>query len=51
MALKAVTELTMLSQNDVELPEADLEQFEQMIDALEDLEDVQNVYHNVHLGE
>lgn len=46
-----VAELTMLAQNDVELPEADLEQFEQMIDALEDLEDVQNVYHNVDLGE
>ncbi|WP_339226226.1 YebC/PmpR family DNA-binding transcriptional regulator [Oceanobacillus sp. FSL K6-2867] len=46
-----IAELTMLAQNDVELPEADQDQFEQMIEALEDLEDVQNVYHNVDLGE
>lgn len=46
-----VSELTMLAQNDVELPEDVQEQFEKMIDAIEDLEDVQQVYHNVDLGE
>ncbi len=46
-----VAELTMLAQNDVELPEEDQAQFEKMIDAIEDLEDVQQVYHNVDLGE
>ena len=46
-----VAELTMLAQNDVELPEDDQAQFEKMIDAIEDLEDVQQVYHNVDLGE
>ena len=45
-----VAELTMLAQNDVELPEDAQEQFEKMIDAIEDLEDVQQVYHNVDLG-
>ncbi|MEM5016777.1 YebC/PmpR family DNA-binding transcriptional regulator [Metabacillus indicus] len=45
-----VAELTMLAQNDVELPEDAQAQFEKMIDALEDLEDVQQVYHNVDLG-
>ncbi|MGD6817206.1 YebC/PmpR family DNA-binding transcriptional regulator [Metabacillus sp. 84] len=46
-----VAELSMLAQNDVELPEDALAQFEKMIDALEDLEDVQQVYHNVDSGE
>ncbi|MHA7139440.1 YebC/PmpR family DNA-binding transcriptional regulator [Rossellomorea arthrocnemi] len=46
-----VAELTMLAQNDVELPEDGQAQFEKMIDAIEDLEDVQQVYHNVDLGE
>ncbi|MCM3595094.1 YebC/PmpR family DNA-binding transcriptional regulator [Metabacillus idriensis] len=46
----SVAELTMLAQNDMELPEDAQSQFEKMIDALEDLEDVQQVYHNVDLG-
>jgi YebC/PmpR family DNA-binding regulatory protein len=46
-----VAELTMLAQNDVELPEDAQAQFEKMIDAIEDLEDVQQVYHNVDLSE
>jgi YebC/PmpR family DNA-binding regulatory protein len=46
-----VAELTMLAQNEVELPEDAQAQFEKMIDALEDLEDVRQVYHNVDLGE
>ncbi|MDR0136587.1 MULTISPECIES: YebC/PmpR family DNA-binding transcriptional regulator [Bacillaceae] len=46
----SVAELTMLAQNDMELPEDAQAQFEKMIDALEDLEDVQQVYHNVDLG-
>lgn len=46
-----VAELTMLAQNEVELPEDAQVQFEKMIDALEDLEDVRQVYHNVDLGE
>jgi YebC/PmpR family DNA-binding regulatory protein len=46
-----VAELTMLAQNDVELPEDAQAQFEKMIDAIEDLEDVQQVYHNVDLDE
>ncbi|AQQ51838.1 YebC/PmpR family DNA-binding transcriptional regulator [Planococcus lenghuensis] len=45
-----VAELTMLAQNDIELPEDAQEQFEKMIDAIEDLEDVQQVYHNVEFG-
>ncbi|MCK1994815.1 YebC/PmpR family DNA-binding transcriptional regulator [Peribacillus muralis] len=45
-----VAELTMLAQNDLELPEDAQAQFEKMIDALEDLEDVQQVHHNVDLG-
>ncbi|RFU67010.1 YebC/PmpR family DNA-binding transcriptional regulator [Peribacillus saganii] len=45
-----VAELTMLAQNDVELPEDALAKFEKLIDALEDLEDVRQVYHNVDLG-
>jgi YebC/PmpR family DNA-binding regulatory protein len=44
-----VAELTMLAQNDLELPEDAQAQFEKLIDALEDLEDVQQVYHNVDL--
>ena len=47
----SVAELTMLPQNEVEIPEDAQEKFEKMIDALEDLEDVQQVYHNVNLGE
>ncbi|UOY92974.1 YebC/PmpR family DNA-binding transcriptional regulator [Ectobacillus sp. JY-23] len=46
-----VAELTMLPQNEVELPSDAQAQFEKLIDALEDLEDVQQVYHNVDLGE
>lgn len=46
-----LAELTMMAQNDIELPEDAQAQFEKMIDALEDLEDVQQVYHNVDLGE
>ncbi|WP_071460691.1 YebC/PmpR family DNA-binding transcriptional regulator [Bacillus massilinigeriensis] len=46
-----VAELTMLAQNDVELPEEAKAKFEKLIDALEDLEDVRQVYHNVDLGE
>ncbi|KXZ17813.1 hypothetical protein AXI59_00750 [Bacillus nakamurai] len=46
-----VAELTMLAQNEVELPEEAKAQFEKLIDVLEDLEDVQQVYHNVDLGE
>ena len=46
-----VAELTMLAQNDIDLPEDAQAKFEKMIDALEDLEDVQQVYHNVDLGE
>ncbi|MDR7072400.1 YebC/PmpR family DNA-binding transcriptional regulator [Fictibacillus barbaricus] len=46
-----IAELTMLPQNDLELPEDAQTQFEKLIDALEDLEDVQQVYHNVDLGE
>ncbi|WP_424765584.1 YebC/PmpR family DNA-binding transcriptional regulator [Paenibacillus sp. sgz302251] len=42
-----VAELTMLAQNDVNLPEDAQAQFDKLIDALEDLEDVQQVYHNV----
>ncbi|HSP22529.1 MAG TPA: YebC/PmpR family DNA-binding transcriptional regulator [Planococcus sp. (in: firmicutes)] len=45
-----VAELTMLAQNELELPEDAQTQFEKMIDAIEDLEDVQQVYHNVDLG-
>ncbi|WP_407269804.1 YebC/PmpR family DNA-binding transcriptional regulator [Radiobacillus sp. PE A8.2] len=47
----SVAELTMLAQNDIELPADAQEQFEKLIDVLEDLEDVQQVYHNVDLGE
>jgi transcriptional/translational regulatory protein YebC/TACO1 len=43
----SVAELTMLPQNEVELPEDSLSKFEKLIDVLEDLEDVQQVYHNV----
>ncbi|MFD3450111.1 YebC/PmpR family DNA-binding transcriptional regulator [Microbacteriaceae bacterium 4G12] len=46
-----VAELTMLAQNEVELPADSQAQFEKLIDALEDLDDVQQVYHNVDLGE
>lgn len=46
-----VAELTMLAQNEVELPEDAKAQFEKLIDVLEDLEDVQQVYHNVDLGD
>ncbi|WKA58065.1 YebC/PmpR family DNA-binding transcriptional regulator [Planococcus shenhongbingii] len=47
----SIAELTMLAQNELELPEDTQVQFEKMIDAIEDLEDVQQVYHNVDLGE
>lgn len=47
----SVAELTMLAQNEVEIPGDAQEQFEKLIDALEDCEDVQRVYHNVDLGE
>lgn len=42
-----VAEITMMAQNDVELPEESIAAFEKLINALEDLEDVQQVYHNV----
>ncbi|MCG3400250.1 YebC/PmpR family DNA-binding transcriptional regulator [Staphylococcus massiliensis] len=45
-----VAEFEMLPQNDIQLSEADQEQFEKLIDALEDLEDVQHVFHNVELA-
>jgi YebC/PmpR family DNA-binding regulatory protein len=45
-----IAELTMLAQNELELPEDAQAQFEKMIDAIEDLEDVQQVYHNVDLA-
>ncbi|WP_289139135.1 YebC/PmpR family DNA-binding transcriptional regulator [uncultured Brevibacillus sp.] len=47
----SVAELTMLAQNDVQLPEDVQAQFEKLIDALEDLDDVQQVYHNADLSE
>ncbi|KPB05915.1 YebC/PmpR family DNA-binding transcriptional regulator [Bacillus sp. CHD6a] len=47
----SVAELTMLAQNEVELPGDAQEQFEKLIDAVEDCDDVQRVYHNVDLGE
>jgi transcriptional/translational regulatory protein YebC/TACO1 len=43
-----VAEITMMAQNDVELPEESIAAFEKLINALEDLEDVQQVYHNVN---
>jgi YebC/PmpR family DNA-binding regulatory protein len=43
-----VAEITMMAQNDVELPEEAIPAFEKLINALEDLEDVQQVYHNVN---
>ncbi|KMK75567.1 YebC/PmpR family DNA-binding transcriptional regulator [Alkalihalobacillus pseudalcaliphilus] len=46
-----VAELTMLPQNEVEIPADAIEQFDKLIDVLEDLEDVQQVYHNVDAGE
>ena len=46
-----VAELTMLAQNEVELPADAQAQFEKLIEVLEDLEDVQQVYHNVDMGE
>ena len=47
----SVAELTMLAQNEVQLPEDVQAQFEKLIDALEDLDDVQQVYHNADLSE
>lgn len=47
----SVAELTMLAQNEVQLPEDVQDQFEKLIDALEDLDDVQQVYHNADLSE
>ncbi len=44
-----VAELTMLAQNEIQLPTDALVQFEKLIDTLEDLEDVQQVYHNVEI--
>ncbi len=40
----ANSELTMIPQNKMAVPEEKQEQFERMIDALEDNDDVQNVY-------
>ncbi|MDX8362605.1 MULTISPECIES: YebC/PmpR family DNA-binding transcriptional regulator [Bacillaceae] len=45
----SVAEITMLAQNEVELPQDAQVQFEKLIDVLEDLEDVQQVYHNVDI--
>ncbi|GIO10143.1 hypothetical protein J31TS6_61710 [Brevibacillus reuszeri] len=47
----SVAEVTMLAQNEVQLPEDVQAQFEKLIDALEDLDDVQQVYHNADLSE
>ncbi|MFP3389526.1 YebC/PmpR family DNA-binding transcriptional regulator [Brevibacillus sp. SIMBA_040] len=47
----SVAELTMLAQNEVQLPEDVQAQLEKLIDALEDLDDVQQVYHNADLSE
>src|SRR5699024_9986928 len=46
-----VAEHSMIAQNEVSLPEDDLEQFEKLVDVLEDLDDVSNVFHNVNLGD
>jgi len=45
----SVAEIQMLAQNEVELSEEDLAQFEKMIDALDELEDVQQIFHNVDM--
>lgn len=45
----SVAEIQMLAQNEVELSEDDLAQFEKMIDALDELEDVQQIFHNVDM--
>ena len=43
------SEVAMIPQNRITLPEDKVATFEKMIDALEELDDVQNVYHNVDL--
>ena len=43
------SEVAMIPQNRITLPEDKVATFEKMIDALEEHDDVQNVYHNVEL--
>ncbi|MBR2442652.1 MAG: YebC/PmpR family DNA-binding transcriptional regulator, partial [Clostridia bacterium] len=43
------SEVAMIPQNRITLPDDKVATFEKMIDALEDHDDVQNVYHNVEL--
>ena len=43
------SEVAMIPQNRITLPEYKVATFEKMIDALEEHDDVQNVYHNVEL--
>ena len=43
------SEVAMIPQNKITLPEDKVATFEKMLDALEELDDVQNVYHNVEL--
>lgn len=43
------SEVAMIPQNRITLPEDKVAMFEKMIDALEEHDDVQNVYHNVEL--
>ena len=43
------SEVAMIPQNRITLPEDKVATFEKMIDALEELDDIQNVYHNVDL--
>ena len=45
----ASSEVTMLPDNYVDLPEDKMTSFNRMIDMLEDLDDVQEVYHNVNM--
>ncbi|WP_411843434.1 YebC/PmpR family DNA-binding transcriptional regulator [Salinicoccus sp. HZC-1] len=45
-----VAEHTMIAQNEVNLSDDSLEQFEKLFEALDDLEDVSNIHHNVNLG-
>ncbi|MDF2724256.1 MAG: hypothetical protein K0Q59_3931 [Paenibacillus sp.] len=42
-----ISELSMLAQTFIALPEEAEAQFDKLVDALEDLDDVQRVYHNV----
>lgn len=44
-----VCEISMLPANQLTLEGENLEQFNELIDALEDIDDVQNVYHNIDI--